>query len=587
MTTTLENARQRLLSELGGGDHWEGRLSSSALATAIASFALLLAGSRDDAERGFDWLARHQNEDGGFGDSPESPSNLPATLLCWSAFAALPDAAASSTAAAGRAAAWLTEQAGGLEPELLREAVLAAYGQDRTFSAPILTMCALSGTLGDERNAWRLVPRLPFELAALPQGLYRWLGMPVVSYALPALIAVGLVRQRRGPRGVSPAVFLRAAAVGKVLRLLRRIQPASGGFLEAAPLTGFVCMSLIGSGLPDHAVTSGCVGFLRANQRDDGSWPIDTNLSVWLTSQAALALGGDLEPGVRRRALDYLLAAQSQQVHPFTGASQGGWPWTHLPGGVPDADDTSAALIAVSRLTTATDEIRGVVRAGATWLLNLQNRDGGVPTFCRGWGKLPFDRSCPDITANAIVALETWREELAPWFGRRIDRFKERAIRFLAQTQRANGSWIPLWFGNQAASDRRNPTYGTARVVDALRLLEQDRNAATGPLLDEGLKWLRGAQNPDGGWGGDRGLTSTIEETAVAVHALAAEGGDVAVTLGVSWLSDATSNGSDFPAAPIGLYFASLWYSERLYPLIFTVAALERAARVELATGSN
>ena len=73
----------------------------------------------------------------------------------------------------------------------------------------------------------------------------------------------------------------------------------------------------------------------------------------------------------------------------------------------------------------------------------------------------------------------------------------------------------------------------------------------------------------------------------MAVHALAAEGGDVAVTLGVSWLSDATSNGSDFPAAPIGLYFASLWYSERLYPLIFTVAALERAARVELATGSN
>ena len=27
-------------------------------------------------------------------------------------------------------------------------------------------------------------------------------------------------------------------------------------------------------------------------------------------------------------------------------------------------------------------------------------------------------------------------------------------------------------------------------------------------------------------------------------------------------------------AAPIGLYFAKLWYYERLYPLIFTVAAL-------------
>ena len=29
-----------------------------------------------------------------------------------------------------------------------------------------------------------------------------------------------------------------------------------------------------------------------------------------------------------------------------------------------------------------------------------------------------------------------------------------------------------------------------------------------------------------------------------------------------------------FPAAPIGLYFARLWYHERLYPLIATVSAL-------------
>jgi squalene-hopene/tetraprenyl-beta-curcumene cyclase len=29
---------------------------------------------------------------------------------------------------------------------------------------------------------------------------------------------------------------------------------------------------------------------------------------------------------------------------------------------------------------------------------------------------------------------------------------------------------------------------------------------------------------------------------------------------------------------PIGFYFAKLWYYERLYPLIFTVGALGRAA---------
>ena len=30
--------------------------------------------------------------------------------------------------------------------------------------------------------------------------------------------------------------------------------------------------------------------------------------------------------------------------------------------------------------------------------------------------------------------------------------------------------------------------------------------------------------------------------------------------------------------APIGFYFAKLWYFEALYPLIFTVAALRKAA---------
>jgi hypothetical protein len=31
--------------------------------------------------------------------------------------------------------------------------------------------------------------------------------------------------------------------------------------------------------------------------------------------------------------------------------------------------------------------------------------------------------------------------------------------------------------------------------------------------------------------------------------------------------------------APIGFYFAKLWYFERLYPLIFAVSCLRRAVR--------
>ena len=55
-------------------------------------------------------------------------------------------------------------------------------------------------------------------------------------------------------------------------------------------------------------------------------------------------------------------------------------------------------------------------------------------------------------------------------------------------------------------------------------------------------------------------------------------GVDAAVSRGVRWLEAASDGGRRTPATPIGLYFARLWYSEALYPRIFTLAALAAAA---------
>jgi squalene-hopene/tetraprenyl-beta-curcumene cyclase len=52
-----------------------------------------------------------------------------------------------------------------------------------------------------------------------------------------------------------------------------------------------------------------------------------------------------------------------------------------------------------------------------------------------------------------------------------------------------------------------------------------------------------------------------------------------AVRRGAAWIVERTEEGRTTPAAPIGLYFARLWYSEALYPLIFTVAAIQAAER--------
>ena len=142
--------------------------------------------------------------------------------------------------------------------------------------------------------------------------------------------------------------------------------------------------------------------------RPDGCWPIDTNLATWVTTLSINALAHNPEfrtimPADERTKLrEWLLGQQYRDEHPYTLADAGGWAWTDLPGGVPDADDTPGALLALRNLGDVDDRTRDAAAAGVRWLLGLQNADGGIPTFCRGWGKLPFDRSSPDLTGHTL-----------------------------------------------------------------------------------------------------------------------------------------------------------------------------------------
>ena len=596
LTETLANTRHALLAERLPSGHWEGELCSSALSTATAASALALVdrdASADLVCRGTQWLADHGNADGGWGDSVLSRSNISTTVLCWCAFA-IAGTEDEHRETVARAEAWIERAAGGLEPDTLAQAIAARYGRDHTFSVPILATCAIAGKLGEGRAAWRHVAPLPFELAAPPHSWLKFLRVPVVSYALPALVAIGHARFHHLPPRNPVTRLARILTRGKALRKLTAMQPDSGGFLEATPLTSFVTMNLAAAGLAGHPVARKAVGFLRASARDDGSWPIDTNLATWVTTLSvnALAAAPDFAERVpveeRRAVLDWLLDQQHCQVHPFTNADPGGWAWTDLSGGVPDADDTAGALLALRSLGIEDDRILPAAEAALEWLGHLQNKDSGIPTFCRGWGRLPFDRSGADLTAHALMALDAWLDDL-PDRSWGLSRTEGSLVTifgrdYLETSQRPDGSWVPLWFGNEAAPDEENPVFGTARVLQALSTLL--RRAPFGmEALRKGAGWLLEAQTADGGWGGAPGVGASIEETALAVDALArvlvvapraADGIEEAISRGVAWLIAHTDCGQSFPPSPIGFYFAKLWYYERLYPLVFACSALER-----------
>ncbi|HOV78150.1 MAG TPA: prenyltransferase/squalene oxidase repeat-containing protein, partial [Sedimentisphaerales bacterium] len=291
---TIAALRDKLLAARGSHGHWEGRLSSSALSTATAVFALAVADRaryRSLVDRGLLWLCENQNADGGWGDTVDSPSNLSTTMLCYSALA-IPDGPSACSPCVEKTELWLLNKVGSLDPRSLAAAVEVQYGKDRTFSVPILTMCALAGRLGEGRNAWRRVRPLPFELAVLPRRLFKWLRLPVVSYALPALIAIGQARYAYR-RPANPLVWaIRYVSRPKALRVLSTLQPDNGGFLEASPLTSFVVMSLAACGYCDHPVVAKGVEFLANSIREDGSWPIDTNLAIWGTTLSISALAG-------------------------------------------------------------------------------------------------------------------------------------------------------------------------------------------------------------------------------------------------------------------------------------------------------
>ncbi len=581
-----------LLDELNDDGFWTGRLSSSALGVAVAVAAFHFhhpAKNKHEIQRGLEWLKNNINPDGSYGDTPESPGNISTSLLVYAALNLYVDSDDSLIRTHERLTIYLQKSDIDVFSENVADTILAYYKKDYTFSVPILCMCALCNI--PETNAFQKIPQLPFELALLPQKFYRLLNLSVVSYAIPALIAVGILIFKKKKTGAI-AKWIRTRAEKKALKILQKSMPKSGGFLEAIPLTAFVSLSLINAGYGESEVVEKGIEFLKRTQRKDGGFPIDIDLSTWVTTLSIKALGNRMNEVLsaeqQEKIIRHLLSVQNKTIHPFNHTSPGGWGWTNFTGSVPDGDDTPGVMLALLQLQPV-EKVRKELQAGANWLLKLQNTNGGFPTFSKGWGKLPFDQSCADLTGHAFLALATFREKsknfISPAQNKNITKSLEKSAVYLQKHQGENGSWLPLWFGNQQALNHENPVYGTARVLtylnDAMPCLTDNSKLSDTirQLVNAGEKFLLNVQNIDGSWGGNKNIPGTIEETALAISALAKTNNKDACEKGFVWLAEYVRH-NGLKSSPIGLYFASLWYDEKMYPLTaYLEAVLRHLAR--------
>jgi squalene-hopene/tetraprenyl-beta-curcumene cyclase len=640
LTLAHKAVRAELLAERAAG-HWVGQIGSSPFATAAAVSALVTAHRRSSQSvlqanaagdgqiieqvvqgdlselfvESTHCLARQQNADGGWGDCVGARSNIATTMMVQAAFR-LTGIPAKYADLMVRADDYVTAQEGvaGLRRHC---------GRDKPLFAAIMANCALADMV-----PWRQVPTLQFEIACLPNRWQREVQIFAPRHATPLILAVGRAKYHHDPPKNPITRLLRRSMRCKSLAALERLQAEDDSFLASIPVTAFVVMNLSSIDCQDHAIVRRGIEFLLSSIRADSSWSLTPNFAIANTALAWNSLSAQpaarsehawhsLESehladdhdhsGFSEACCDWLLRAQRIKPNLVTDAPAGGWASADAAGSLPNTIATASSLVALTSLRRDCPPLQqqraeAAIRRGVAWLLDMQNPDGGWPTFYREDTLLRFDESATDTTSQVLRALATARKDSPAATSAGIERAIENSWQYLESQQRDDGSFIPMWFGNVHQPDNHNPVYGTAQALLASADLERlDSNTA-----ERAARWLVVSQHAGGGWGPPRSPVDysgsdkdrvggrraneamaqfcTVEETSLAVSALIplADTNPAiakAVSKGLAWLIRAIEQDKHRQPAIIGLSRAKLWYDERLYPLAFAAGALTRAVR--------
>ncbi|NQW00464.1 MAG: squalene--hopene cyclase [Rhodospirillales bacterium] len=273
------------------------------------------------------------------------------------------------------------------------------------------------------------------------------------------------------------------------------------------------CLSPVwDTGLAIHALLESGIG--------DGD-PVFDKAAEWLVSRQILEVKGDW-------------AANKGHVRP------GGWAFQYWNDHYPDVDDTAVVVMALHRANP--EKYKNAIDRATEWVIGMQSENGGWGAFDADnthnlLQHIPFadhgallDPPTADVSARCLGMLAQLEYS-------KDHKVVVRALRYLKNEQEVNGSWFGRW-GN-------NYVYGTWSVLCALNAIGEDMEQ---PYVRKAVDWLKGRQQPDGGWGEDCASywqhrrdevkSSTPSQTSWAVLGLMAAGEvhSVSVKGGIEYL---------------------------------------------------
>lgn len=495
------------------------------LSTALALVSLRRADALSDEElrEGTRWLRARQRSDGSFPCRPYAElGHACTTAACGAALSLSKDPVDREAAARARE---FVDAHGGVAHVLE-----ASMGGD--VAGVILR---IAGELEPGQ-----LPTIPLSIVLVPR-LVEQLSRRATFYGLTVMIATSLIERGRVAEGSRPMMkaLVARAENARAVELLTLYQNRNGSLMNVVFHTALLVPALLAAGIPptDSRLAS-AIAWLRARgQRCEGGLFFDVYGSdVWSTASylRVLMLAGvtPSDPAIIR-AVEWLLEQQCARPHPkLTNPNEGaprvgGWGFQSGEDGYPDCDTTSTVLDALGRALLGgtgalpprlAARVVASIAAARSWLLAMQNPDGGWASFFWGHPTKPpgpimtrpmqprfasisrtdpmgwvrafaeisehvSDSSTEDVTSRVLAGLARTGSTMD-------DVHVQRGLDFLHRQQCSFGAFWGRWKVNYLPV--------TAFAVAAFAALGDDMSRDD---IRRAIDWSVARQNPDGGFG--------------------------------------------------------------------------------------